>query len=189
MGTSALDRADWSAVDAADLARFETFWRDEVAAAALYRDLAGLVDGDRRSLLLELAATEERHAAHWAALLEGHGRELVAPSRPWRDRLLLLVARRFGVERVLPVVVRAEAADRDRYRASVHAAPGMVEEETAHGRALALASTDSVGEGLALADARHRTSVGGSLRAAVFGANDGLVSNFALIMGVAGGTR
>ena len=147
MGTSALDRANRSAVDASDVVLFDAFWRDEVAAAALYRDLAGLVDGDCRSLLLDLATTEERHAAHWAALLEGEGRELVAPSRPWRHRVLLMVARRFGVERVLPVVIRVEAADRDRYRASVHAAPGMAEEETAHGRALALASTDSVGRG------------------------------------------
>jgi VIT1/CCC1 family predicted Fe2+/Mn2+ transporter len=38
-----------------------------------------------------------------------------------------------------------------------------------------------------LADARHRITAGGSLRAAVFGVNDGLVSNLALIMGVAGG--
>jgi VIT1/CCC1 family predicted Fe2+/Mn2+ transporter len=188
MGISAADAADHSAVDAADVARFEVFWRDEVAAAALYRDLADLVDGDHRGLLRDLAATEERHAAHWAALLEANGRELVEPSRPWRHRLLVMVARRFGVERVLPAVIRAEAADRDRYRASAHAAPGMADEETAHGRALALASTDNVGEGLALADARHRTSAGGSLRAAVFGANDGLVSNLALIMGVAGGT-
>jgi VIT1/CCC1 family predicted Fe2+/Mn2+ transporter len=188
MGTAADDRVNRAAVGASDLVRFETFWRDEVAAAGPYRDLAGLVDGDRRRLLDELAAAEERHAAHWAALLEEQGRELVAPSRPWRHRVLLVVARRFGVDRVLPAVIRAEAADRDRYRASVHAAPGMAEEETAHGRALALASTDDVGAGLALADARHRTSAGGSLRAAVFGANDGLVSNFALIMGIAGGT-
>jgi vacuolar iron transporter family protein len=188
MGGSVPGRASGPAVDVGDLARFEVFWRDEVAAAGLYRDLAGLVDGDRGSLLLDLAATEERHAGHWAALLEGEGRELVAPSRPWRHRVLLMVARRFGVERVLPAVIRAEAADWDRYRGSAHAAPGMAEEETAHGRALALASTDNVGEGLALADARHRTSAGGSLRAAVFGANDGLVSNFALIMGVAGAT-
>jgi VIT1/CCC1 family predicted Fe2+/Mn2+ transporter len=188
MGTAADDRVNRAAVGASDLVRFETFWRDEVAAAGLYRDLAGLVDGDRRRLLGELAAAEERHAAHWAAQLEEQGRELVSPSRPWRHRVLLVVARRFGVDRVLPAVIRAEAADRDRYRASVHAAPGMAEEETAHGRALALASTDDVGAGLALADARHRTSAGGSLRAAVFGANDGLVSNFALIMGIAGGT-
>src|SRR5213078_2673938 len=32
----------------------------------------------------------------------------------------------------------------------------------------------------------HRTSYGGSLRAAVFGANDGLLSNFSLVMGIAG---
>jgi VIT1/CCC1 family predicted Fe2+/Mn2+ transporter len=44
-----------------------------------------------------------------------------------------------------------------------------------------------VGASLALADARHRITAGGSLRAAVFGVNDGLVSNLALIMGVAGG--
>jgi VIT1/CCC1 family predicted Fe2+/Mn2+ transporter len=174
----------------ADLHRFKSFWRDEVAAAALYRELAVLVEGERRSLLLELAASEARHAAHWAGLLKAAGRDLplLQRSRPWRHRLLLLVGRRFGVDRVLPAVIRAKGADRDRYRASEHAAPWMAEEEAAHGRALALASTDNVGEALGMADARHRTSAGGSLRAGVFGANDGLVSNFALIMGVAGGT-
>src|SRR5579862_3577098 len=34
----------------------------------------------------------------------------------------------------------------------------------------------------------HRTTYGGSLRAAVFGANDGLLSNFSLVMGIAGAT-
>lgn len=171
-----------------DLSRFEQFWRDETAAAALYRDLADVADDERRALLLDLADAEERHAAHWAALLQETNRVLTPPSRSWRHRLLLAVARHLGVDRVLPVVVRDEAADRDRYRWVAQAAPGMAKEEAGHGRALALASADSVGEGLALADARHRTTAGGSLRAAVFGANDGLVSNFALIMGVAGGT-
>src|SRR5262245_25345599 len=32
----------------------------------------------------------------------------------------------------------------------------------------------------------HRAGYGGSLRAAVFGVNDGLVSNFSLVMGIAG---
>ncbi|MFW6009797.1 MAG: VIT1/CCC1 transporter family protein, partial [Actinomycetota bacterium] len=61
-------------------------------------------------------------------------------------------------------------------------------EEAEHGRTLSLAASDTVGEGLAVADARHRTTAGGSLRAAVFGVNDGLVSNLALIMGIAGGS-
>ena len=174
--------------DEVDLDRFAGFWRDEVTTAALYRDLAQLADAEPRRLLLDLAEVEERHAAHWAGLLHAANRNLAEPSRPWRHRLLVAVARHLGIDRVLPLLVRAEGADRDRYRGLARAAPGMAEEEAAHGRALALASAGSVGEALASADARHRTSAGGSLRAAVFGANDGLVSNLALIMGVAGGT-
>ena len=171
---------------AEDLELFEALWRDERASAALYRALAA-IDEDRRELLDELAVTEERHANHWASLLRDAGREPTGAITPWRHRLLVWWARRFGLARVLPVVVRAEAADRDRYRGLVHATTEMAEEEAGHGRALALASGGGVGAGLAMADARHRITAGGSLRAAVFGVNDGLVSNLALIMGVAGG--
>jgi VIT1/CCC1 family predicted Fe2+/Mn2+ transporter len=63
----------------------------------------------------------------------------------------------------------------------------MAEEEADHGRALA--ASIGGGQGVALAEGRHRSSTaGGTLRAAVFGVNDGLVSNLALIMGVAGGS-
>lgn len=174
--------------DDAELAQFEDWWRAERAAAWLYRELAELAGEDRRPLFKRLAVTEERHAEHWAGLLADAGRHPQPSPRPWRHRVLVWAARRVGVDRVLPAVVRAEAAERDRYRDTAHARPGMAEEETAHGRAVALAYSDNVGAGLALADARHRTGAGGALRAAVFGANDGLVSNLALIMGVAGGT-
>src|SRR5690606_20308843 len=76
----------------------------------------------------------------------------------------------------------------DRYRATAAAPPEMAAEEREHGRTLAMATGLGVGTALSLAEGRHRTSIGGSLRAAVFGVNDGLVSNLALIMGVAGGT-
>jgi VIT1/CCC1 family predicted Fe2+/Mn2+ transporter len=175
-----------SPYSAQDLDQFGGFWRDERASAALYRALAA-IDEDRRELLGELAATEERHADHWANLLRAAGREPEPAPTPWRHRMLLWVAGRFGTDRVLPTVIRAEAADRDRYRQVPHAAAGMAEDEAGHGRALALTSSGGVGAGLALADARHRITAGGSLRAAVFGVNDGLVSNLALIMGVAGG--
>jgi len=39
---------------------------------------------------------------------------------------------------------------------------------------------------LAEVGARHRSALGGSLRAGVFGINDGLVSNASLVLGVAG---
>jgi vacuolar iron transporter family protein len=181
-------RGEPAAYTAEDRHRFEEFWRDEVAAAALYRELAEVADDERARLFHELAETEDRHADHWAGLLREAGVEPVASTMPWRSRTLVLVARRFGIDRILPAVIRSEAADRDRYREVPAAPPAMADEEAAHGRALALASAASTGAGLAIGEARHRTAAGGSLRAAVFGANDGLVSNLALIMGVAGGT-
>src|SRR5215475_14712846 len=47
---------------------------------------------------------------------------------------------------------------------------------------------NTTGGRIAAAEGRHRAGVGGALRAVVFGVNDGLVSNFSLVMGVAGGT-
>lgn len=169
-----------------ELRRFRQFWADELAAAALYRGLAEL-EADHHDMFLELASTEERHAAHWAQLLRDAGVELQPPRLPRRNRILLWLAARFGVRRILPTIIRAEHADRDRYRRVAQAPDAMAEEEAEHGRTLARTVTDSTGYGVALAESRHRVSAGGSLRAAVFGVNDGLVSNLALIMGIAGG--
>ena len=66
----------------------------------------------------------------------------------------------------------------------------MPAEEDSHARVLRAIATQTRGgiEGSALAqlEGRHRTAGGNALRAAVLGANDGLVSNLSLIMGVAG---
>lgn len=176
-------------VDRAALRRFGEYHADEVQAALLYRGLADL-DPTRAEVLRRLAEAEERHAEHWRAILATHGVDSAPPARPnLRTRLLLLVARRFGVERVLPVVIRAEAADASRYRDVPQAPETMAREEMAHGRSLAeIAGTDSAGEQIATSEGRHRARSGGALRASVFGVNDGLVSNFSLVMGVAGGT-
>ena len=172
-----------------DAAAIQGYWQDELAAAELYRRLAAVdTDGERAEVLKELAATEERHAAHWAAVLREAGHEPRRGRLPARVRVLPWVAQRFGMERVLPSLIRAEAADRDLYRNVPEAGEDMAEEEAAHGRTLARSSGLGVGSAISLAEGRHRTGAGGSLRASVFGANDGLVSNLALIMGVAGGS-
>ena len=44
----------------------------------------------------------------------------------------------------------------------------------------------ATGRTIARVEGRHRAIGGNALRAAVLGANDGLVSNFSLVMGVAG---
>ena len=171
----------------ADLKLYRELWTDEKAAAHLYRGLADLATGEQRELFVELAAVEERHAAHWERLLAEAGIDVSPASAPLRVRLLLWAALRFGINRVLPTIIRGEQSDRDRYKGVPAAPAAMAEEEAEHSNVLAASLSE--GPGVAMAEGHHRSSTrGGSLRAAVFGVNDGLVSNLALIMGVAGGT-
>lgn len=164
-------------------------WQDEIAGAALYRALADHCDDQRRDIFLRLAEAEERHADHWASLLADHGVvDLDPPSMPFRVRFLSFLARRFGADAVVPMVLRLEASDAAKYRGAADAPPAMAAAEIAHGRVLAALEGDGAGERIARAEGRHRTGAGGALRAAVFGVNDGLVSNLALVMGVAGGS-
>ena len=64
----------------------------------------------------------------------------------------------------------------------------MAQQERAAGRTIAAMQGIPEGGRIARSEGRHRAEVGGVLRAIVFGVNDGLVSNFSLVMGVAGGT-
>ncbi len=172
-------------------ARYRELWEDEIAGAALYRVLAEHADAAKGPILLQLAEAEERHAAHWAELYAGaDGGELPATVRlPLRVKVLSWLARRFGSDAVLPMVLRLEAADAAKYDAEAEAPSSMATQERLHGRVVAaLGGTSTPGERIARAEGRHRAGVGGALRAAVFGANDGLVSNLSLVMGVAGGT-
>lgn len=172
------------------VARYREMWSDEMAGAALYRTLAEHADDHRRSIFLRLAEAEERHAAHWARLLAEAGvTDLVVPKPPFRTRMLGFLARRFGADAVLPVVLRLEAADADKYQRVPEAPASMAAAEQSHGRVLsAMDESAAPGERIARAEGRHRTGAGGALRAAVFGVNDGLVSNLLLVLGVAGGT-
>lgn len=165
-----------------------TLWRDEQQAGRLYRALADMADERRRPLFFELAEVEDKHAAHWERLLLANGVTPTLGRTPLKARALRLTARRFGVDRVLPAIIKAEASDSGRYRDIPEALPEMADEEAGHGRALAAAAGNAAGPGLAVWEGRHRTNASGPLRPAVFGINDGLVSNLALIMGVAGGT-
>lgn len=176
-------------ISADRLALYEEMRGDELDSAALYRALAATCEGRRRDVLQRLAVAEERHAAHWEKLLREAGvKDFTAPKRTIRTKALSALARRFGADSVLPLVLRLEASDAARYRDIEEATASMSAEEMAHGRALAALHGDGQGEQIALSEGRHRAAAGGALRAAVFGVNDGLVSNVLLILGVAGGT-
>ena len=171
------------------LALFEEMRGDELDSAALYRALADASEGRRREVLNRLAEAEERHARHWEGLLREAGiTEFPPEKRTVRTKVLSALAKRFGADAVLPMVLRLEAADAAKYRDLDEASETMSAEEMAHGRAVAALDGAGKGEQIARSEGRHRATVGGALRAGVFGVNDGLVSNILLILGVAGGT-
>jgi len=173
-----------------DRARYRANWQDEVDGAALYRVVAeasgdpSLVDVYRR-----LAATESEHAAFWAERYRAAGGTAPPPRPSWRARALGGLARRFGPGFILPTLARQERAGAGRYDAQPEVAgTSLAADERSHLRVLTAMSTAGGLSGGALAqlEGRHHASSGNALRAAVLGANDGLVSNLSLVMGVAG---
>jgi len=151
--------------------RFRSNLRIERDNAALYARLAELATDPRLGQVYRrIAAGEQRNAQFWETRLRGLG-ETVPPVRIGaRVRTLSWFAQRFGTEFVMPTVVRLEHADHDdtpvdRSGHRDHFIPPH--ELGAHGR-------------------RYQTQSGNTLRAAVLGANDGLVSNVSLVMGMAG---
>ncbi|MBX3068365.1 MAG: VIT1/CCC1 transporter family protein [Cryobacterium sp.] len=149
--------------------RWRRYLEAERAEAAVYRDLASRREGEEREILLALAEAEGRHEAHWIRLLGDKASE--PHSVDLRTRFLGWLARRFGSVFVLALAQRAEA--RSPYDADKDATKSMAADERVH---------EEVIRGLA---ARGRSKISGTFRAAVFGANDGLVSNLALVLGVA----
>jgi VIT1/CCC1 family predicted Fe2+/Mn2+ transporter len=153
---------------ARDRRRWAQYLVDERAEARVYRELAGRRTGEEREILLALADAEGRHEQHWLDLLGEEPARLPAPSVS--SRVLGWMARRFGSIFVLALAQNAEA--RSPYGNEPFATARMIADERIHGEVV---------RGLA---ARGRRRLSGTFRAAVFGANDGLVSNLALVMGI-----
>lgn len=165
--------------------RFRDLLAAERRSAELYDGLAQAATGERREILTELAAVERRHAAHWARRLTELGESVPEPGSPGvRTRLLSWLARRFSIDAVLPYLERAERADAGLYRDDPDATVAMAVDERSHVRVLT--QLRSGNDDLRRREPWHRGDRSGSLRAAVFGVNDGLVSNTSLVMGFAG---
>jgi VIT1/CCC1 family predicted Fe2+/Mn2+ transporter len=165
---------------------------DERDGAALYEGLAKYEkDPDKKRSFTQLAEAERRHAEIWVRKLEKEG-AVVPPDRPSsRVRALVWLARRLGSAAVVPMVLETEAGDADKYDAQGGEATEIAKEERSHHQVLAgLRRPDEPEEARALIATRERWHRGGgragSIRAAIFGMNDGLVSNLSLILGVAG---
>ncbi|MGO2430073.1 VIT1/CCC1 transporter family protein [Glutamicibacter arilaitensis] len=147
--------------------RWRQYLADEIAEGAIYRALAEKKTGQERQILLGLAEAEARHEEHWRTKLGGHVKD-VRPSL--RRTMLRFLALHLGSVFVLAMAQRSESSSP--YRDDKDATAQMAADEQVH---------EEVVRALATAG---RARLSGNFRAAVFGANDGLVSNLALIMGI-----
>lgn len=169
---------------------FQANLDDERNSAYLYQTLAEIEKNPQiAEVYHRLAITEQAHADTWAARLAEAG-VTVAPFKPTgRSRTLAWLARRFGTAAILPTISTMENKGVEGYN-QPSGDTTMAASEQSHARLLQTISQSGRGgmEGGALAqlEGRHRSAGGNALRAAVLGANDGLVSNFSLVMGVAG---
>lgn len=174
-----------------DIKRYRANLRDELDGAALYTAIAAAEpDPIRKDLFLQLAQAEAKHAALWRDKLAAAGVKEDGHVPGFRTRLLARLARRFGPGFVMPTIAAAEFADRNKYAQQADA-QSISAEERGHAaivQEMAKASKPGTvsGADIARAEPWHRGASGNNLRAAVLGASDGLVSNFCLVMGVAG---
>ena len=177
-----------------DVKRYRANLRDEVDGAALYRLLAEAENNPHlQEVYQRLAISEDKHLALWQSKLREAGAEVPAFKPSLRVKTLGWLARRFGTQLVTPIVTRMERAATTMYDSQPEAIEhNLPRDERSHARLF-----EEIGKGpraqregldIARLEGRHRSAGGNALRAAVLGANDGLVSNLSLVMGVAGAT-
>jgi len=175
-----------------DVRRYRENIQGEVDGAFLYRVLADMEDDPRLAdVYLRLAATEEHHLHFWEEKIAAVGQPLPPRRVSRRARLIAWLGRRLGSSAILSVVAAEEDRGQfmydDQPEATGTSLPG---DERSHARVLGVLSGSGGAQGPTIArlEGRHKSVGGNALRAAVLGANDGLVSNLALVMGVAGAT-
>src|SRR4029077_16388657 len=170
-------------------------------AINLYDALAMIEkDPHRADAFRTIAGNERRHADIWAGKLRELGAQVPPPGGPrLRIRTILLLARMFGTHAVRDMVQALEGDEEQTYTAQaspeVEAIAADEREHAAIWKRLGAPAADFGSRGrpaparpadIAATETWHRASRSGTLRAVIFGVSDGLVSNLALVMGIAG---
>jgi VIT1/CCC1 family predicted Fe2+/Mn2+ transporter len=176
-----------------DYQRYLANRQKEVDGAALYHALAKSESQPQMAeLYTKFAAAEEKHADAWEKKLSGLGLPIPPRRLTWRARAMIWLSQRFGPQFILPTITGLERSDSQAYDQQPEAEAGMFSaDEKSHARLLTMAAQSEsglAGGSIAQLEGRHRAGGGNALRAAVLGANDGLVSILSLTMGVAGAT-
>jgi VIT1/CCC1 family predicted Fe2+/Mn2+ transporter len=166
--------------------------RLERDAILLYDALATIEKDDARaSAFRRIAGNERRHAEIWASKLHDAGVDVpAAPTRPRpRVAVIILLARLFGTKAVSDLVTALEGDEEEAYGAqSSPEVDAIAADEREHAEIWRKLKDPDYhpDRDVASRERWHRSGRSGTLRAVIFGVSDGLVSNLALVMGVAG---
>jgi vacuolar iron transporter family protein len=162
--------------------------------AILLYDALGAIEKDpqRAAAFLRIAGNERRHAEVWASKLRAAG--VAVPPPPTRPRprvaIIVLLARLFGTKAVSDLVTALEGDEEDIYgeQAATPEIEAIAADEREHAEIWRKLKDPEYrpDRDIATRERWHRSGRSGTLRAIIFGVSDGLVSNLALVMGVAG---
>jgi VIT1/CCC1 family predicted Fe2+/Mn2+ transporter len=166
--------------------------RLERDAIILYDALARIEKDPQRAAAFErIAGNERRHAAIWADKLRERGVDVPPPPTRPRPRVaaILLLARIFGTRAVSDLVTALEGDEEEIYEGQTSPeVEAIAADEREHAEIWRKLKDPEYhpDRDIATRERWHRSGRSGTLRAVIFGVSDGLVSNLALVMGVAG---
>lgn len=159
-------------------------------ACFLYKRLAEVEsDSTVANVFRQMSDIEMGHAE---AFLKKQGTAAPLPPPSFRARVLDRIGKIFGYDYVLGALMDTEKSISNALmQAKNKSGAALTGSETNHVkilRSLLYREAKVTGTNVARFESRHRSVGGNALRAAVLGGNDGLVSNFSLVMGIAGAT-
>lgn len=163
----------------------------EIDACFLYQKLADHeTDMTIANVFRQMSLIEKSHAEAFA---KKESISLVGLMKPsWRAKALNVIGRVFGYDYVLGALMDTEKSISNAIIATKQKnKQDITGTETTHVtilRSILEKEKNVTGTQLSKFESRHRSVGGNAIRAAVLGGNDGLVSNFSLIMGIAGAT-
>lgn len=141
-------------------------WQEEKCSAHLYTHIANREkDPVRKKLFLDLAETAEKQARIWENKIKKSGQEKPHHYKAdFRTHLVIFLINVLGVKTMRVILSAMKVRGMSVYSSTVTAQPTKSHLESRH-------------KGL---------NTAGNLRAAVFGVNDGLISNVSLLLGIVG---
>ena len=160
----------------------------EVDASYLYELISELEpDEEIASYYLQMSIIEGAHVKKGIERANELNISISLPIKPsWRARVIGKIGKSIGYNFILSTLIDTEKGiSQAVVKKKITEGKKIAGNETRHVQILKSISSLQIGK-LSKIEGKHRSIGGNALRAAVLGANDGLVSNLCLVMGVAG---